>query len=131
MSLVCLQYYILSNFLSFSVAAIAIEMNANLNHVNVAISTENMIGRECTEWDTIFLGDMFYDQEFTNQVFVWLEQMSKAGKQIYLGDPGRIYFLNHPLRNLFQKVASYELKQECQLENNGLTEGCVWHFVSW
>ena len=104
-------------------------MNARLNCVELSVSTSDIVGKPCNEWDTFFLGDMFYDQEFTDKVSDWLSRLRQNGKQILIGDPGRIYFLHHPIKQRLSKLATYELLADSKHGNNGLTEGHVWAFT--
>ncbi len=108
------------------VAETAIEMNAKLNNVELEINTSNLIGQVNAEWDVVLFGDLFYDQEFTNQLTDWIEKLHASKKTILIGDPGRIYFSNHPIKENLKLVFQVELHQQSKDENNGLTEGFVW-----
>ncbi|XP_078599692.1 electron transfer flavoprotein beta subunit lysine methyltransferase-like [Branchiostoma floridae x Branchiostoma japonicum] len=112
------------------VAATAVKMNAKLNCVNLEISMENLIGQGLHQWDVIFLGDMFYDEEFASDVSDWLKTLRHLNSscQILIGDPGRFSFEEHPAKSLLGKVAEYELDEVCRRENNGLTVGGVWTY---
>ncbi|KOB75885.1 Uncharacterized protein OBRU01_06906, partial [Operophtera brumata] len=54
-----------------------------------SVSTENFIGSKCDDFDTVLIGDMFYDAEFANMLFKWLRQLTDDGKTVIIGDPGR------------------------------------------
>ena len=113
----------------FPVAAEAIKVNASLNNVTLDINTQNLIGQSSDQWDVIFLGDMFYDQDFTNMVTDWLEDLHTHGKTILIGDPGRVYFEKHPLRQRLKMLFTTDLFQHTREENNGITQGYVWAFT--
>ncbi|XP_072033034.1 electron transfer flavoprotein beta subunit lysine methyltransferase-like [Amphiura filiformis] len=107
----------------------AIKMNAALNHVTLETSTENFIGRHISDWDVILLGDMFYDNDFTNMVSDWLKYLSSFNTTVLIGDPGRFYLQSHPIKKQLTKVFEVELPEQSRLENNGLTQGFVWQLV--
>ena len=71
---------------------------------------------------------MFYDEEFTNYVGEWIQSLHEHGKTIFVGDPGRLYFTKHILKDRLHNVFTVELPKECQWENNGLTQGYVWQY---
>ena len=101
-------------------------MNAALNHVTLETSLDNLIGCPITNWDVALLGDMFYDNDFTNMVSDWLEYLSSRKINVLIGDPGRFYLQNHPIKKQLIKVFEVELPEQSRLENNGLTQGFVW-----
>ncbi|CAH1232638.1 ETFBKMT [Branchiostoma lanceolatum] len=112
------------------VAAAAMKMNAKLNSVNLETSTDNLIGEGLHQWDVVFLGDMFYDEEFASTVSDWLKTLKQSNSscQILIGDPGRFSLEEHPVKSLLFRVAEYELDEVCRRENNGLTLGGVWAY---
>ncbi|CAH1801056.1 unnamed protein product, partial [Owenia fusiformis] len=71
----------------------ATKVNAALNNVSVDTSTKDFIGETDIDVDIVFLGDMFYDQEFTNIVYDWITHLSRNGTRILIGDPGRVHLL--------------------------------------
>lgn len=76
-------------------------MNCELNGVYVDTSSDDVIGSKIGDWDVVFLGDMFYDSDFADLFSQWLPRLSRSGVNIYVGDPGRLPLVNHPLkRNL-------------------------------
>ena len=83
-------------------ALAAIEENAQLNQVSVAVSVENMVGVD-HGWDTVLVGDVFYQAALSTQVMAWLQELKARGAQIRIGDPGRSFL---PL-DLLQCVATY------------------------
>ncbi|XP_060807848.1 electron transfer flavoprotein beta subunit lysine methyltransferase isoform X2 [Amyelois transitella] len=60
-------------------AVIATKINSQLNNVAIETSTDNFIGAKCEEFDTILIGDMFYDEEFANILFEWLISLTASG----------------------------------------------------
>ena len=102
-------------------------MNAAANGVCLETDCSNLIGQLNSDWSTILLGDMFYDEAFRDSLVSWLtKQYAKYRTNIYIGDPGRLPLTNHPIRSSLTKVAEYELPLSCRQENNGLSTGYVW-----
>lgn len=127
------RYNIPTNCLYFiplvTVAIEAIHLNCALNSVSVETITDDLIGKsDAAEWDVIFLGDMFYDEEFTAKVHDWIDLLMANGKSIFIGDPGRMFLHQHSKRLL--KVFEVELLGTTRKENNGFSHGYVWKTVS-
>jgi predicted nicotinamide N-methyase len=71
-------------------AAVAIEMNAQLNDVRVEVTTEDWVGRPLPRGDGVLLGDMTYASELTGRILDWCEH--EVTGPVWLGDPGRGFF---------------------------------------
>ncbi|CAH0598375.1 unnamed protein product [Chrysodeixis includens] len=108
-----------------SYAVAATNINAKLNDVTVETSVENLIGDPCKEFDTILIGDMFYDEAFANLLFEWLHTLNADGKTVLIGDPGR-HGLTESRRRRMSLLARYELSPSSCEENNGFTHSTVW-----
>lgn len=80
----------------------AIKINSKLNNVKVLVCNSNLIGKniddlnalygnkpETPKWDVILIGDMFYDSDFSINLFHWLIELVRQEKTILIGDPGR------------------------------------------
>ncbi|KAK6192020.1 hypothetical protein SNE40_003574 [Patella caerulea] len=109
-----------------SVAAESIKLNSELNDVTLFITTQNLIGQSSAKCDIILLGDMFYDEQFANIISDWLKKSMTKSSTVFIGDPGRHSFQNHPMREQLKKLACYELPKSCKLQNNGLISSSVW-----
>lgn len=95
--------------------------------MTVETCSNNLIGHLNPDWSTVLLGDMFYDENFRDSLVTWTTELfSKFKTNVFIGDPGRLPLLDHPIRNRLTKVAEYELTGSCKEENNGLTTGYVW-----
>ena len=107
-------------------ASIAASINADLNNVTVATSSQNLIGQSCPE-ELVLIGDVFYDDEIAGEVVPWCERLRKSGCEILVGDPGR-----HPLTPdrlaLLEKLKSYQLPENVCIENHGFKFVNVWRF---
>ena len=113
----------------FSEAVVAIKLNCQENIGSIRTDCSNLIGVQNPEWSTIILGDMFYDETFSNEIIDWLSTHYRLHEtNIFIGDPGRIPLLNHPIRHNLVKVAEYKLLKNCIEENHGCTVGVVWKY---
>ena len=108
-----------------SVAISAIQMNCAMNAVNVSTCSMDLVGHSCDDWDCILLGDMFYDSEFAQRLIEWLQHLSRRGKQVFIGDPGRHAFKQISQSDLTQ-VATYSMPDYLCMQNNGFTDAVVW-----
>lgn len=72
-------------------AAAAIALNAEANGVALAITTDDMIGRD-GPWNLILVGDMCYERPLAERLTLWLKARAAAGATVLMGDPGRSYF---------------------------------------
>lgn len=71
-------------------ALAAIEENAALNGVTVRVSSDDVIGKD-DGWDTVLVGDAFYQSELSRRVMAWLQQLHERGAEVRIGDPGRTF----------------------------------------
>lgn len=71
-------------------ALASVEENAALNQVTVRVSGEDVIGKD-DGWDTVLVGDVFYQSELSRRVMAWLQQLHHRGAEIRIGDPGRSF----------------------------------------
>lgn len=85
---------------AFAIAAI--EENARLNEVAVRVSSSDVIGQD-DGWDTVLVGDVFYQAELSRRVMAWLQQLHRRGAEVRIGDPGRSFL---PMASL-ECVATY------------------------
>jgi predicted nicotinamide N-methyase len=72
-------------------AVAAIVLNAAANGTNVEATDKDVIGQS-RDWDTILLGDMFYEPALTQSLLRWLSDRAAHGAQILVGDAGRNSF---------------------------------------
>lgn len=108
------------------VASIAANLNAKLNHVAIDTESKNLINDPSTlNYDIIFLGDVFYDEDFAALILPWLKTLISNHKKVIIGDPGR-----HALKNKFdlnlKLLSRYELPENVCIENHGFQFTNVW-----
>ncbi|XP_072946408.1 electron transfer flavoprotein beta subunit lysine methyltransferase-like [Epargyreus clarus] len=106
-------------------AILVTKMNSKMNECNIETDIRNFIGSECENFDTILIGDMFYDAEFAEILFNWLHKLVKKDKLILIGDPGR-HGLTEERRQQMTLLAKYDLPLESCMENNGFTDTALW-----
>jgi predicted nicotinamide N-methyase len=105
-------------------AAAAIQLNAEANGENVAITQEDLIGRS-GDWATILLGDMCYERPLAERLLIWLVELRQAGAAVLLGDPGRSYF---PASGV-EKLATYTVQTTRELEDREIRETSVYRLL--
>jgi predicted nicotinamide N-methyase len=86
-------------------AVVAIGLNAKLNGVRVDAVCGDLTTGDVPEVDLIAIGDLFYEAALAERVAAFLDRCVKAGKEVLIGDPGRIYLPHERLR----KVADYHV----------------------
>lgn len=123
-----LTSHIFTSVFLCTAAAVAIEMNMKKNASVVSIDTMNYLTSSVSgHFDIVLFGDMFYDPDFSSLISDWMKTLPQ-NTAVLIGDPGRISFMNHPIKRALQCVAKYDLPMTCRLENNGLTNACVWKY---
>ena len=102
-------------------AAAAIRLNADANGVPVAVTQEDVIGRDGV-WQTILCGDMCYERPLAERLTAWLRARAASGVTVLLGDPGRSYF---PATGV-EKLATYTVQTTRELEDREIRETSVY-----
>lgn len=110
-----------------TVACIAAKLNAQLNNIHIDVLSKNMLFNDCSQWEVIIVGDMFYSKDIADVIWKWLDALSDRGKTILIGDPGRHCFKpNQQLQERLKKLKDYNLTENCCLENRGFSSASVW-----
>lgn len=113
----------------FTVACVAAKLNAQINNVHIDILSKNILFDDCSQWEVIIIGDMFYSKDIADILWKWLELLRSRGSIILIGDPGRLYFKpEHQLQKRLQKLEDYYLTENCCLENRGFSTASIWMF---
>jgi len=102
-------------------AAAAIALNAEANCVSVAVTQDDVIGRD-GDWQTILCGDMCYERPLAERLTAWLRARAAAGVTVLLGDPGRSYFPETGV----EKLATYTVQTTRELEDREIRETSVY-----
>ncbi len=103
----------------FAFAAIA--ANAEANGVALEIERGDLIGGDAG-WDTVLIGDAFYEKPLAERLFAWLERLAGRGATVLIGDPGRTYLP----RDRLTRVATYEVPVTRALEDAEIKRTGVW-----
>jgi predicted nicotinamide N-methyase len=103
----------------------AINLNAELNGVDIAVFTENSIGSD-EGWDVVLAGDICYEKPLAEDAVRWLRTLARRGAVVLLGDPGRDYL---PLHGLI-RCADYEVEVAKSLATQVGRIATVWRVES-
>jgi len=118
-------------FLVLTVACVAAKLNAQLNNIKIDdVLSKNISFNNCSKWEVIIVGDMFYSKDIADELWKWLDALSNSGKTILIGDPGRHCFKpERHLQERLKKLKEYKLTENCCLENRGFSTASVWILV--
>jgi predicted nicotinamide N-methyase len=107
---------------AFAVAAI--ELNAAANNVTIEVLTRDLLDEPASEsrYDTVLVGDLFYEQTMAARLLAWLDRNLARGAAVLVGDPGRSYL---PKTRL-EKLADYSVPVTRDLEDNDIKQTAVW-----
>ena len=106
-------------------AAAAIDINAVLNEVAVAVTTADVIGAVDPGWQIVTAGDVCYERDMADRVILWLRTLAADGCLVLLGDPGRSYLPTAGLR----ERARYLVPANRELEGSDSRETVVWEVL--
>ncbi|XP_052873834.1 electron transfer flavoprotein beta subunit lysine methyltransferase-like [Anopheles cruzii] len=120
------------------VALEATVLNAEANGIEplgtLSISGSNLIdgsaAADDSHFDAVLIGDLFYDTEIAADLRPWLQRLAQAGKEIFIGDPGRHGITETGVLRQMELLARYELPANVCLKNNGFSHANVWQFRS-
>ena len=109
---------------AFAVAAISLNAAAN------AVALQQVIGADLLAmpppaFDTVLVGDLFYERDLAARVTTWLEAARHQGSHALIGDPGRSYLPKHRL----EFIAEYNVPQTRELEDTETKRSAVWRLA--
>jgi predicted nicotinamide N-methyase len=99
----------------------AARLNAQANGVALDFASEDLVGRD-DGWDTVLVGDAFYEKPFAERLTPWLSALAARGATVLIGDPGRFYLPKQRLSPL----ATYRVPVTRALEDAEIKETRVW-----
>jgi len=102
-------------------AAAAIALNAKANGVDLAVTTDDLIGRACDR-QVLLIGDMCYERPLAERLLGWLKA---SGALVLLGDPGRSYFPKDGV----ERVSTYRVQTTRELEDREIRETGVYRLM--
>jgi predicted nicotinamide N-methyase len=103
-------------------AEAAIVLNARANKVDIATTTEDVIGRD-GNWDVILVGDLCYERPIAERLLTWLHTCNSA---VLVGDPGRSYFPKSGV----ERLALYNVQVTRELEDREIRETGVYRLAT-
>ena len=106
-------------------AAAAIDINAEVNEVAVAVTTADVVGAVDPGWQIVTAGDVCYERDMADRVILWLRTLAADGCLVLLGDPGRSYLPTAGLR----ERARYLVPASRELEGSDSRETVVWEVL--
>ena len=106
-------------------AAAAIDINAEVNEVAVAVTTADVVGAVDPGWQIVTAGDVCYERDMADRVILWLRTLAADGCLVLLGDPGRAYLPTAGLR----ERARYLVPANRELEGSDSRETVVWEVL--
>jgi len=108
---------------AFAVAAIG--LNAAANAVAVTATGADLLAAPPKAFDTVLVGDLFYERELATRLLAWLEAARAQGALVLIGDPGRSYL---PKARL-EPIAEYCVTQTRDLEDAETKRSTVWRLL--
>ncbi len=105
---------------AFSIAAIHI--NAALNQVEVAVTSDDLLETAVEQPHVILVGDLFYEKALASRCYDWLLKAQSTGSTILIGDPGRSYLPREKLH----KLVEYKVPVSRDLEDAEIKNSAVW-----
>lgn len=99
------------------------KLNASVNNCrpdSINILSNDIIGTSeyTLNYNCIWLGDMFYDEEFKSKLMDWLLKLLKTEVDIFIGDPGRHSDFYERYSKNVQKVAEYKISEDLRKLND-------------
>jgi predicted nicotinamide N-methyase len=106
-------------------ALAAIDLNAAANGVKMSITGADLLAAPPPAFDTILVGDLFYERDLAANVLAWLEAAQGRGSLVLIGDPGRSYLPKHRLAS----IAEYSVPHTRELEDAETKRSAVWRLT--
>ncbi len=104
------------------IAVAAIGLNAHLNGVAIGTMSEDLLDTPPGRFDTILVGDLFYERPLAQKVLAFIEAAAAQGARVLIGDPGRSYF---PV-DRFEAIGEYRVPVTRELEDAEIKQTSVW-----
>jgi predicted nicotinamide N-methyase len=100
----------------------AIALNAQANGVAVATTCADLLAAPPAEFDTILVGDLFYERPMAERVLAFIGAAQARNAVILVGDPRRSYFP----KERFVLLAEYAVPVTLELEDAEIKHTAVW-----
>ena len=106
-------------------ALAAIGLNAKANAVAVSTTGDDLLAMPPPAFETVLVGDLFYERDLAARVLAWLEAARAQGSLVLIGDPGRSYLPKHRLAS----IAEYSVPETRELEDAETKRSAVWRLL--
>ena len=106
-------------------ALAAIRLNAAANGVRVSATGADLLASPPPAFDTVLVGDLFYERELARRVLSFLDAARAQGSLVLIGDPGRSYL---PKARLVP-IAGYCVPETRELEDADVKRSAVWRLL--
>lgn len=103
-------------------AAIAAELNASANRTRIATQTDDILDGNSLSFDTILIGDLFYEKPLAARVLAFAKRAVVEGATVLIGDPSRHYCPTEQL----EKLTTYSVPVTRELEDAEIKSTAVW-----
>lgn len=103
----------------------AIALNAEANGVAVETSGADLLDAPNHAFETVVVGDMFYERGLAEKVLSFIEAARDSGADVVVGDPRRSYFP----KGRFRQVAEYSVPVTRDLEDVEIKRTAVWRLA--
>jgi predicted nicotinamide N-methyase len=105
-----------------ALALASVHLNAALNDVEVATTSEDLLAHAPAAADVVLVGDLFYERALAERVTAYIEAAAASGAHILIGDPKRSYFP----AGRFKLAAEYQVPVTRELEDAEIKRTSVW-----
>lgn len=105
-------------------ACAAADLNALANGFEIEIVDADLLDGPAYGFDTLLIGDLFYDREIAPRVEAFCRRALERGAVVLIGDPGRSYLPKAGLT----KLAEYGVPTTRALEDAEIKHTAVWRF---
>ncbi|WP_443747978.1 class I SAM-dependent methyltransferase [Asticcacaulis solisilvae] len=102
-------------------SAAAIALNANLNGVDIAIETGDLLSAVPRPADVYLAGDIAYEKGMSAAMLSFFRRAAAQGSSVLIGDPHRSYFPEG-----LRRMADYDIVTVADIEDSGIKAATVW-----
>lgn len=101
------------------------KLNSSTNHVQLEVTSEDLVGVTDRGWDVVLIGDMCYERPLAERIEIWIHNLVSLGTTVLIGDPGRTYLPKSGL----ERLVSYAVKTTRELEDTDVRNTSVWRVI--
>lgn len=106
-------------------AVAACRLNMALNHVELRVVTQDLLDRAPHGFETILVGDFFYERSTADRAIAWLSDAARLGALVLIGDPGRC----HLPKDRLSRIADYCVPVTRELEDADIKRTSIWRLA--